>query len=54
VINDWLGTRLAGMIGLPVPPVAVVNVNPWLLEQVPELRIDIRGSGSGTGACRKG
>lgn len=43
LVNDWLGTRLAGIIGLPVPPVAVVNVNPWLLEHTPELRIDICG-----------
>jgi hypothetical protein len=31
LVNDWLGTRLAEMIGLPVPVPAIVDVHPWLV-----------------------
>ena len=27
LVNDWLGTRLAEMIGLPVPVAAIVDVD---------------------------
>ncbi|MFZ0914474.1 MAG: HipA family kinase [Candidatus Korobacteraceae bacterium] len=43
LVNDWLGTRLAEMVGLPVPVAAVVNVQPWLLEHTPDLRIELCG-----------
>jgi hypothetical protein len=43
LVNDWLGTRLAEMIGLPVPVADVVDVNPWLIEQSPQLRIELGG-----------
>ena len=43
LVNDWLGTRLAEMIGLPVPAAEIVNVHPWLIEHSPELRIDLCG-----------
>ena len=43
LVNDWLGTRLAEMIGLPVPVPAIVDVHPWLLEHTPELRIELCG-----------
>ena len=43
LVNDWLGTRLAEMIGLPVPAVDVIDVNPWLIEHSPELRIELCG-----------
>lgn len=43
LVNDWLGTRLAEMIGLPVPVPAIVDVHPWLLERTPELRIELCG-----------
>jgi len=39
LVNDWLGTRLAEMVGLPVPVADVVDVHPWLFEHSPELRI---------------
>ncbi len=41
LVNDWLGTRLGEMIGLPMPAVAVVDVHPWLVEHTPELRLGI-------------
>ena len=41
--NDWLGTRLGRLIGLPMPEVAVVDVDPWLVEHTPQLRIEICG-----------
>jgi hypothetical protein len=43
LVNDWLGTRLAEMIGLPVPAVGVINVTPWLIEQSQDLRIELCG-----------
>jgi hypothetical protein len=43
LVNDWLGTRLAELIGLPVPVPAIVDVHPWLLEHTPELRIELYG-----------
>src|SRR5271166_1872151 len=43
LVNDWLGTRLAELIGLPVPVTDIVDVNPWLIEHSPELRIEICG-----------
>ena len=41
--NDWLGTRLGRLIGLPMPETAVVDVDPWLVEHTPELRIELFG-----------
>ena len=43
LVNDWLGTRLAEMIGLPVPVADVVDVHPWLIEHSSELRIELCG-----------
>ena len=43
LVNDWLGTRLAEMIGLPVPVAAIVEVQPWLIEHSPDLRIELGG-----------
>ncbi len=43
LVNDWLGTRLAEMIGLPVPVPAIVDVHPWLLEHTPDLRMELCG-----------
>jgi HipA-like kinase len=42
-VNDWLGTRLAEMIGLPVPVADVVEVDPWLIDHSPQLRIELCG-----------
>src|ERR1035441_3978284 len=43
LVNDWLGTRLAEMIGLPVPVPAIVDVRPWLVEHTPDLRVELCG-----------
>src|SRR5208283_2615361 len=43
LVNDWLGTRLGEMIGLPMPAVAIVDVHPWLVEHTPELRLELCG-----------
>jgi hypothetical protein len=43
LVNDWLGTRLGELIGLPVPATAVVEVDPWLVEHTPELRLEVCG-----------
>lgn len=41
--NEWLATRIAELIGLPVPPVAMVNVDKWLIENTSDLRLHISG-----------
>src|SRR5271157_5314117 len=43
LVNDWLGTRLAEMIELPVPVPAIVDVHPWLVEHTPDLRVELGG-----------
>src|ERR1700691_3932802 len=43
LVNDWLGTRLAELSRLPVPVPALVDVYSWLLEDTPDLRIDLCG-----------
>src|SRR5215467_3411596 len=42
--NEWLATRLAERTGLPVPVTELIDVNPWLIENTPELRIELGGS----------
>jgi hypothetical protein len=37
--NEFLATRIAEAIGLPVPKCDVVEVSPWLIENTSELRI---------------
>lgn len=44
LVNDWIGTRLAEMIGLPVPVVAVVDVHPWIVQNTPDLRMELCGT----------
>jgi hypothetical protein len=41
--NELLATRLAERVGLPVPVTEVVEVSEWLIENTPELRIDLGG-----------
>ncbi len=42
--NEFLATRLAESVGLPVPCTEVVDVNDWLVEHTPELSIQLAGS----------
>src|SRR5579862_4066711 len=37
--NEFLATRLAEQVGLPVPSAEVVEVSPWLVEHTPEMTI---------------
>jgi hypothetical protein len=39
--NELLASRLAQLIGLPVPAVEVVEVNDWLIKHTPELSIQL-------------
>jgi hypothetical protein len=39
--NELLATRLAERIGLPVPITEVIAVNPWLIDNTPELRMEV-------------
>jgi hypothetical protein len=41
--NELLATRLAERLGLPVPVTEVVDVGPWLIDNTPELRVDLGG-----------
>src|SRR5579864_8658559 len=42
--NEWLATRLAQRLGIPVPEPAVIEVSSWLIEHTPELRCDLGGN----------
>jgi HipA-like protein len=39
--NEMLATRLAASAGLTVPETAVVEVSEWLIENTPELEVDL-------------
>jgi len=39
LVNEWLATHLARIVGLPSPPCEVVEVRPWLIENSNELSI---------------
>lgn len=49
--NDFLVTRLAERIGLPMPVAEVIEVHPWLVEHTPELNIVL---GTQAIACEAG
>lgn len=42
--NELLASRLAERVGLPVPVAEVIEVSPWLIDNTPELRIELGGS----------
>src|SRR6202012_4179738 len=42
--NEFLATRLAERVGLPVPVAEVVEVSAWLVEHTPELTIVLGNS----------
>jgi hypothetical protein len=41
--NEFFATRLAEQVGLPVPATEIVTVSDWLVENTPELRIEMAG-----------
>jgi HipA-like protein len=41
--NEFLATRLAEDVGLPVPPTEIIEVPEWVIANTPELRIEIAG-----------
>jgi hypothetical protein len=41
--NEYLATRLAEEVGLPVPPTEIIEVEEWLIQNTPELRIEGAG-----------
>ena len=41
--NEYLATRLANLLGLPVPRVGIIDVSEWLIQNSPELKIDVGG-----------
>jgi len=51
LVNEWLATQLARILGLPSPPCEVVEVTPWLVENTPELHIQ---AGPRTERCLPG
>lgn len=51
LVNEWLATHLARIIGLPSPACEVVEVTPWLIDNSPELNIVV---GSRVDRCMPG
>jgi hypothetical protein len=43
LVNEWVATRLAERIGLPVPLMEIVEVGGWLIRNTPELRVHAAG-----------
>jgi hypothetical protein len=41
LVNELLGTRLAGRLGLPITPVAIVHVSEELIRLTPELSMEM-------------
>jgi hypothetical protein len=41
--NEYLATKLGTLVGLPMPQVAIISVPDWLIENSPELKIDLGG-----------
>src|SRR5207302_6009633 len=42
--NELLATRLAEYAGLPVPPTEIIEIDDWLIQNTPELRMEHAGS----------
>ena len=42
--NEMLATRLGLALGLPLPPVEVIEVSDWLITHTPDLRIQLGGA----------
>lgn len=42
--NELFATRLAELIGLPVPVTELVEVDKWLIQHSPELNIQLAGN----------
>ena len=41
--NELLASCLAAEVGLPVPPGAIIDVDPWLISNTPDLTIQLAG-----------
>lgn len=41
--NEFLATRLAEQLGLPVPATEIIAVSHWLVQNTPELKIEMAG-----------
>jgi hypothetical protein len=41
--NEFLGSKLGSLLGLPMPDVQVIDVPDWLIEHSPEMRFDAAG-----------
>jgi hypothetical protein len=49
--NEYLATKLGEALGLPMPEVRIIEVFEWLIQNSPELTIDL---GSGSVPCTSG
>jgi hypothetical protein len=41
--NEMFATRLGRWLGLPMPPVEVIEVSDWLVTNTPDLRVEVAG-----------
>jgi hypothetical protein len=51
LVNEYLGTKVGKLLHLPMPEVRIMEVSEWLIENTPELKIDI---GTGAVSCASG
>lgn len=41
LVNEYLGTRVGRLLQLPMPEARIMEVSEWLIENTPELKIEI-------------
>jgi hypothetical protein len=41
LVNEYLGTTVGRLLNLPMPEAKIMEVSEWLIENTPELRIDL-------------
>jgi hypothetical protein len=49
--NEYLATKLGLALGLPIPEVAIIEVSEWLIQNSPDLKIDL---GTKSVSCASG
>jgi HipA-like protein len=51
LVNEYLGTKVGRLLHLPMPEARIMEVSAWLIENTPELKIEI---GTGSVPCAGG
>src|ERR1043166_9378221 len=41
LVNEYLGTTVGRLLNLPIPEARIMEMSDWLIENTPELKIDL-------------